>query len=318
MMNLDLNLLRVIDAMFKENTVSGAAATLGMSQPGVSLALRRLRIYFGDELFIRQAGVMVPTAVAEQLRDPIGRAMVTIRTEVIPATPFVASSSDRCFVLSLSDLGDLSFLPDLVDRFRQIAPGTSVRSVAVDLPELVKGLADGTIDLALGHLIGFDSRNYFEQTLFEQPFVCLVRTTHPRIRDTLSLDQYLREEHAVVAQDGRSQDVFERRIGELGHHRRIVLHSPHFMSVPFLVAQSDMITVVPLAVARIYARLLQLKALPLPFDVPAVELKQFWHSRAHTNPASAWLRRQVANLFVGRDPTRNPNSRFWSNFLPRE
>ena len=90
-----------------------------------------------------------------------------------------------------------------------------------------------------------------------------------------------------MMQQGRSQDVFERRVEKLGYRRRIVLHSPHFMSVPFLVAESDLITVVPLAVGRIYARLLKLRTLPVPFDVPSVELRRIlacplaWRPRQH-------------------------------------
>ena len=130
---------------------------------------------------------MVPTEVAEQLRDPIDRALSTIRREVVPPAPFEPATSDRGFVLSLSDLGDLVFLPDLVDRLRRIAPATSIRSVEVEPQDLLRGLADGAIDLAVGHLIDFDRHDYFEQTLFEQPFVCLARVDHPRIGDTLSL-----------------------------------------------------------------------------------------------------------------------------------
>lgn len=314
-MPLDLNLLRVLDAMYAHGTVSAAARALGLTQPGVSIALRRLRKHFGDELFVRQGAVMTPTVLAERLRDPITRTIATIQAEIIPAGSFDSFQSDRCFSIGLSDLGDLVFLPDIMDQLRARAPRTSIRSVAADPPDLLRGMADGTIDLAIGHLTEIDTTSYFEQTLFEQAFVCLVRADHPQISDALTLDQYLAAEHIVVSQDGRSQERFEKRVRELGLERRIALHSPHFMSVPLLVAKSDMITVVPLAVARIYARLLRLEVLPIPFDVRAVELKQFWHRRAHADPAIVWLRKLVAELFVGQDPTQNRNSTFWSSFI---
>jgi DNA-binding transcriptional LysR family regulator len=104
-------------------------------------------------------------------------------------------------------------------------------------------------------------------------------------------------------------------VGELGYRRRIALRSPHFMSVPLLIAGSDMMTVVPQAVGTIYARLLNLQLLPLPFSVPAVELKQFWHRRANADPEILWLRKLVAELYLGRDPTRSADSSFWSTFL---
>lgn len=311
---LDLNLLRVFDAMLAQGSVSGAAQRLGLTQPGMSIALRRLRHHFGDDLFVRQGGRMVPTALAERLREPITRTIATIQSEIVPVGCFEPSTSKRCFAISLSDLGDLVFLPDLVALLRRKAPGVSVRSIAAEPDDMLRGLADGTIDLAIGHLTKIDTMNCFEQTLFEQPFVCLVRAGHPQITSSLSLPQFLEAEHIVVTQEGRSQERYEKRVHELGHQRRIVLQSPHFMSVPLMVAQSDMITVVPLAVGRIYARLLGLTMHPLPFDVSAVELRQFWHRRVHADPAIVWLRQQVADLFVGRDPTGGKDSSFWSSF----
>lgn len=313
---LDLNLLRVLDAMFAHGTVSGAAQALGLTQPGMSIALGRLRKHFGDELFVRQGGVMMPTALAQRLREPVTRTIATIQAEIVPAGSFDPARSDRCFTVSLSDLGDLVFLPDLVALLRVRAPDVSIRSVAVEPADMLHGLADGTIDLAIGHLTKFDTLAYFEQTLFEQPFVCLARNGHPAITGELTLSHYLAAEHVVVTQEGRSQERFEKRVRDLGYRRRIVLHSPHFMSAPLLVAKSDMITVVPYAVGRIYAGLLDLTMYPLPFDVPAVELRQFWHRRAHADPAIAWLRQQVAELFLGRDPSQSSDSPFWSNFMP--
>ncbi|WP_241127849.1 LysR family transcriptional regulator [Novosphingobium terrae] len=314
-MMLDLNLLRVLDAIFAEGSVSGAARVLGLSQPGVSLALRRLREHFGDELFFRQGGAMVPTALAEQLRAPVQQMMGTLRKDIVSAGHFDPALSERCFVINMSDLGGLSFMPDLVASCAALAPGVSLQSVDLGPDELLRALTAGTIDLAIGHLIDIDTTSLFEQTLFDHEFVCLVRDGHPTIGDGLTLDQYLAADHIVVRQPGRSQERFEHRIQELGYQRRIRLQSPHFMSVPLLVAQSDMIAVVPRSVGTIYAKVLKLKILPLPFHVAPVELKQFWHRRGHADPAVIWLRKQVADLFRGRNPTESRLSPFWSHFL---
>ncbi|WP_157098790.1 LysR family transcriptional regulator [Novosphingobium rosa] len=313
-MILDLNLLRVMDAIFAHGSISGAARALGLSQPGVSLALRRLREHFGDDLFFRQGSVMTPTALAEQLRLPVARIMGTVRNEITVAGGFDPLKAERSFVINLSDLGELSFLPDLVASCAAAAPRVTLRSVDVGLDELLRELTAGTIDLAVGHLTAMDSTSLFEQTLFDHEFVCLVREGHPEIIDTLSLDHYLGADHIVVMQPGRSQERFENRVRELGLERRIALQSPHFMSVPLLVSQSDMITVVPRSVGTIYTKLLRLKVLPLPFHVDPVELKQFWHRRAHADPGVIWLRKQVADLFRGRNPTESSQSPFWSGF----
>lgn len=311
----DLNLLRVLEGIFVHGSISGAARALGLTQPGVSLALRRLRDHFGDELFFRDGQMMMPTALAQQLRDPVLRMMATVRGEILRPSSFDPRQAQRCFTINLSDLGDLSFLPDLVATCAAAAPGVSLRSVDLEPGELMREMSAGRVDLAIGHLTQADTASLFEQTLFEQTFVCLLRDRHPFIHQGLTLHQYLSADHVVVTQPGRSQERFENRIRELGYQRRIVLQTPHFMIVPLLVAQSDMISVVPRAVGTIYARLLNLTLLELPFEVSGVELRQFWHRRAHADPANVWLRKRVADLFQGKNPTESRQSPFWSEFL---
>lgn len=312
--DLDFNLLKVLEALFIHRSASEAAEALSVTQPSVSLSLKRLRAHFGDELFVRQGGKMVPTAVAERLREPVARVIATVQSDIVPVGPFDPASSDRCFVLSLSDLGELTFLPDLMASIRRKAPRVTVQSVTLPTRELKGALVDGDVDLALGYFYGFDGDNLFSQKLFDQTFVCLARSDHPDIGDTLSVEQFIRAEHAIIEQDGRSQEVFERCLDTLGLSRHVVLRSPHFMSVPLLISQSDMITTVPLAVGRIYTKLTGLKMLPLPFQSPSVELKQFWHRRSHTDPGTVWLRRLVSKLFTGHDPTSGDRSSFWKSF----
>lgn len=312
--DLDFNLLKVLEALFTNRSVSAAAEALSVTQPSVSLSLKRLRAHFGDELFVRQAGQMVPTAVAERLREPVARVISTVQSDIVPAGAFDPAVSNRCFTISLSDLGELTFLPDLLAAIRTLAPRVTVQSVDLQTRELKGALVDGHVDLALGYFVGFDGDNLFSQKLFEQTFVCLARIDHPDIRDSLSIEQFLHAEHVIIEQDGRSQEVFERRLETLGLRRHVVLRSPHFMSVPLLISQSDMITTVPKAVARIYTKITAIKMLPLPFQSPSVELKQFWHRRSHTDPGTVWLRRLVAKLFTGSDPTIGEHSSFWQNF----
>jgi DNA-binding transcriptional LysR family regulator len=315
--DLDLNLLKVLEALFQHSNVSAAARALGVTQPSVSLSLKRLRSHFGDDLFIRQGGQMVPSSTAQRLRDPVARIMATLHADILPDGHFDPLVSQRCFALSLSDLGELSFLPDLLAALRERAPGVTVQSITLSPSKLRAGMSDGAIDLAIGYFIEFDGDNLFSQKLFDQTFVCLVRRDHTSIGDTISAEQFVNADHAVVEQGGRSQEVLERHLVTLGLERRVVLRTPHFMSVPLLIANSDMIATVPLAVARIYTKLVDLKMLPLPFASPSVELKQFWHRRSHADPGTIWLRRLVAELFMGHDPTSGDRSPFWHHHIQR-
>lgn len=302
MEKLDLNLLRVLEALFAQNSVSGAARTLGVSQPSVSLALRRLRAHFGDELFVRQGARMEPTPVAQRLAEPVMNVMASVRSEIVAASPFDPARAERCFTLNLSDLGELTFLPDLMTAMQEQAPDVSVRSISLPPAELRRALADGSVDLALGFFKGLEGENFFIQTLFEQGFVCLVRTGWKNGSHVMALEDFLAADHAVVEQEGRSQEMLEQRLRSLGLRRRTPLRSPHFMTVPLLVARSDMIATVPLGVGCIFSRLGDLRFVTPPFDAPLIPLQQVWHRRSHHDPGLIWLRRLIADLFGGRDP----------------
>jgi DNA-binding transcriptional LysR family regulator len=174
--------------------------------------------------------------------------------------------------------------------------------------ELQAAMANGLIDIALGYFPDLIGAGFYQQKLFEHQFTCLVRRDHPTIDYDMTLDEFLAADHAVVAQEGRSQEIFERRMSELNLDRRILLRSPHFMSVPLLVATSDMITVVPRAVGVLYARLASLKLVEPPIEIPPIEIKQFWHRRVHNDPGVVWLRKVIARLFLQRDSSADPSS----------
>jgi DNA-binding transcriptional LysR family regulator len=168
---------------------------------------------------------------------------------------------------------------------------------------LKEAMASGTVDIALGYFPDLIDAGFYEQRLFEHPFTCLVRADHPSIGDVLTLDQFLSADHAVVSQEGRSQEIFEHRMSELNLSRRVVLRSPHFMSIPLLVASSDIIATVPYAVGRIYAHLANVRLLDPPLQIPRIVLKKFWHRRVHHDAGVIWLRDLIGRLFLNRDPT---------------
>jgi DNA-binding transcriptional LysR family regulator len=174
--------------------------------------------------------------------------------------------------------------------------------------ELQAAMANGGVDLALGYFPDLIGAGFYQQKLFEHSFTCLVRRDHPTIDDDMTLDEFLAADHAVVAPEGRSQEIFERRMSELNLERRIALRSPHITTVPLLVATSDLITVVPRAVGLLYARFASLKLVDPPISIPPIEIKQFWHRRVRNDPGVVWLRKLVAQLFLHQDSSADLNS----------
>lgn len=305
---LDLNLLVVLDALLEERGVHATARRLGMSQPNVSFSLSKLRTFFNDELLCRHGNAMQPTATGERLREPVRRILESVDADILGLPTFDPSTSHRTFAISTSDIGELVFLPKLMAALKSQAPGISLQCHSIPPYELERAMADGMVDVALGYFPDLNGNSFIQQKLFEHPFTCIVRRDHPSVKHALSLEQFLGVGHIVVAQKGRSQELFETQMRQLGYTRRVELASPHFMSVPLLVAGSDLISTVPHAVAAIFATMAPLKLLPPPFETPLINLQQFWHRRVHGDPAIVWFRNLVAELFLGRDPSMPQNN----------
>lgn len=295
---IDLNLLPIAVALYELRSVSRAAQKLDMSQPAVSTALAKLRRAFDDPLFVRTSRGMEPTPRAQALIGPAREALERIDHEVLADTRFDPAKAERPFTFALSDVGEMVFLPRLLARLRQAAPNAPVRSVTLPLAQIEQGLESGDIDLALGYFPDLKRNSFFQQRLFSHTFRCLLRADHPIRGTRLTLEQFLSLEHAVVRAESRGQEVFENYLAKRRIERRIVLRTPHFMSIPSIVAKSDLVVTVPHALAMYFAGLAaNLKIVEPELDIPWIDLKQHWHRRYHDDARSRWLRALAAELF---------------------
>jgi DNA-binding transcriptional LysR family regulator len=294
----DLNLLPIAFALYDELSVSRAAQVLSMSQPAVSMALRKLRTIFNDPLFIRAPTGVSPTPRAHALVRATRPLVERLQESLLTEERFDPVLSTRTISIALSDVGELVFLPKLLERFRSRAPQCTVRSVSVPPAPLVHGLEQGDIDLAVGYFPDLTKPSFLQQRLFTHHFACLMRAGHPRRAKRLSLENFLAMEHAVVRAEGRSQEIFERFLERKRIRRRVVLLTPHFLSIPIIIARSDLVATVPHALAIYFARMSDDLAFALPpFDIAGFDVKQHWHRRFHHDRRNAWLREQVTSLF---------------------
>lgn len=299
---LDLNLLLLLDGLLSTGNLSAVARRLSISQPSASAGLSKLRYFFKDDLFVRTGRGLRPTPFAQGLAQPVREVIDKVTHEILVKPAFDPQESERVFTLTMPDIGEVIFLPPLLQALQAGAPRACLRCVPLPYAELYSALEEGITDLAIGYFPDLVEPAIVSQRLFDHPFACIVRHDHPRVGASITLEQFLELEHLVVAQEGRSQEIFENRIGELGLRRRIVLQVPHFMSVPRLIAGTDMISVVPLSLATWFAQAFCLKIVAPPVEVPLIPLKQFWHRRMHNDPAISWLRAIVAQQLVDRDP----------------
>lgn len=298
MSELDLNLLYVLVALDNSRSVSGAALKLQRSQPAVSAALGKLRGFFDDPLFVRTGNVMQPTprgsSLVESAREILGR----IGSDIVATPAFDPATCQRPITLALSDVGEVVFLPALLKNLRQHAPQASVNAVSLPAAQIANGLEAGTVDLALGYFPDLKKHNFFQQVLFSDGFVSLLRADHPVAAKKLSLKQFLQLEHAVIRAESRTEEVIERYLARKRIQRRVVLTTQHFSSAPLIVAQSDLIVTVPEPLARYFSNTSsQVRVVGLPFEPPRIDLKQFWHRKFHHDARNRWLRELTCKLF---------------------
>ena len=299
---LDLNLLRVLAAIEEKRSVSAAAIVLQRSQPSVSAALGKLRAFFGDPLFVRSGNSMQPTPRVSEIMSPVREILARIGMEIVAAPVFDPASSHQPIVLALSDVGEVVFLPSVLQAIRRVAPRTTLQSVSLPAEDVANGLESGAIDLALGYFPNLRRHNFFQQSLFSDTFTCLLRTGHPVKSTRLSLKQFLRLDHAVVRAESRTEEVIERFLVRRRIHRRVMLTTPHFASMAPIVEQSDLVVTVPEPLARYFAKgSAGIRMVKPPFEPPRIDLKQFWHRKYHHDARSRWLRELMRGLFQPSD-----------------
>jgi len=292
--DVDLNLLRVFDAVLRSRGVTPAAATLGLTQPAVSNALARLRAAFGDALFLRTASGMEATPFARGLAEPVRQALALLESALAHGPGFDPASATRTFRFYMSDLGQIEFLPPLVERVHGLAPGVRLEAAALDVEDIGAALANGSIDLAVGFLPGLGPP-VRRRALFRDPYRCLMRRDHP-IR-SLTKKKFLEASHALVTYRGGHR-VIEEALERAGVARRIALRVPHFTVVPMVLERTDLILTLPARVAHVFERRGNLKSLPPPVPIPPAEVAAHWHERFEADPGNRWLREQVVSLFA--------------------
>jgi DNA-binding transcriptional LysR family regulator len=292
--DIDLNLLRVFDAVLRERGVTPAAAGLGLTQPAVSNALSRLRSVLGDPLFVRTATGMDATPFARELAEPVRQALALLESALAHGPGFDPSSATRAFRFYMSDLGQIEFLPPLIERVQREAPGVRLEAVALEVEDISAALAAGSLDLAVGFLPGLGAP-VRRRPLFRDPYLCLMRADHPIT--SLTKKKFAEASHALVSYRGGHR-VIEEALERAGLARKIALRVPHFTVVPMVLERTDLILTLPARVAHVFERHGKLKALPPPVPIPPAEVAVHWHDCFEADQGNRWLREQVIELFA--------------------
>ncbi len=294
---LDLNLLVAFDALMAERHVSKAAEKLYIGQSAMSHSLNRLRQALDDPILVRTSEGMKPTKRAEALIAPIRKALRDIELTVSTPQVFQPETAELRFVIAASDYNELIIIPELVKMVRQKASGVDIhiRQTREYLPE--EALENGLINIGLGFDLSFDTPSRMhQQPLFEDIFVSLVRKDHPTVSDELSLEQFVKMDHALISPYGSENGIIDHWLNERQLSRKVVLVVPHFLSAPWIIAQTDLILTLPYRIAEKFASLAPLQLFKTPIDLPCYQLSMIWHPIYEKDPANCWLREQVKKV----------------------
>ncbi len=207
---LDLNPLVVFDAILKEGNITLAARRVGLSQPAMSSALGRLRKTFNDPLFVRTGSGMQPTPYAQLLAPPVQRACELIAGSLRIGAGFKPASSTRTFSFYMTDIGEAVFLPKLLRELDRGAPGVKVKVLRIPERGAKEAMAEGEVDIAIG-LFPDLKAGFFQQRLYRDEFVCVLRADHPNVKGALSLKQFAGIRHAVIATAGTGHEAAVER-----------------------------------------------------------------------------------------------------------
>jgi DNA-binding transcriptional LysR family regulator len=300
--DIDLNQLVLFQQLMVERGVSKVAEKMGLTQPAVSNTLAKLRRQFGDDLFVRTPTGMMPTPFAEQLAEPIGYALGMIHSGLNQHSRFDPASVKRPVAIGMTDIGEIVFLPALVERLRQDSPGLSLSTVRTTATTLRDDMEAGKVDLAIGPLPQLKA-GFFQRRLFRQRYVCLFRKGHPLDRKPLTLADFRAAEHLVIVSAGTGHGKVDELIRRAGVDRSVRLTIPHFVSVGHILRRTDMVATVTERLAESLVEPFDLAFRPHPVDLPEIAINLFWHAKVHRSPAHQWLRGVIFELF-GEDPGR--------------
>lgn len=279
---VDLNLLKVFDAVYDERSVSRAAERVGLTQPSVSHALKRLRALFRDPLFVRTRTGVEPTPAARRVAPAIADALVVVQGVLDEAVRFDPATARRTFRVHMSDLAEMVFLPPLIRAMRERAPHCSLETRQLEWDALPDALEAGAVDLAIGHLPGL-VRDFAHRHLFREEYVTLRRAASKGAVDYIAITSHP-PSLAILRESGLLD--------------RVKLSMPHFLVVPAILAEADYAVIVPRAIARAFERYGRYRVVPLRMAQRHFDVGLFWMRRHTAEPGHRWMRELMIELLA--------------------
>ena len=294
---IDLHLIRVLHTVLTERSVSRAAIRLGMHQPAVSSALKRLRDFAGDPLLVRSGSGMVPTVAGLRMLEPSASILRAAQMLFSDARGFDPATDVATFRVGAADYLDPLFLPQLVAQIKKLAPLSEIEILPLSAASDYRTqLAQGDVDVVIGNWPS-PPQDLHLGRLFGDEVVCLVSTKHPAVRRGWDQAAWLEAEHiAPMATHPGAKGFIDAHLSSVGLQRRIVARCPYFGLIPGMVASTLLVLTTGRQYCARFVDTLPVAILPCPVEFPRMMYYQLWHERTRTSASNRWLRERVKSV----------------------
>ncbi|MFH0256301.1 LysR family transcriptional regulator [Vibrio rumoiensis] len=293
---VDLNLLVALQALIRTKSVTKAALQLNITQSAMSRTLQRLRHQFGDPLFVRTKGGLLPTERTIEMSTSLDCLLQHAETLLNPAA-FDPKQANTHFTLMMSDFFSQVFMPPVYKTLFEQAPGVSLTCLNRQ-PDMMEKLSLGEADLSFSSDVQKPQADIYAQALGPDRLVTMMRKDHPLANQPLTLDAYCHSAHALITMGGDRAGTIDLALAKIGRKRNVVLRMPHFTAAPYAIEQSDLLLTLPGCLARKMAEHLDVVVMDTPVDTPAYQYHMVWHARQHNNLAHRWLRTEVQKVMA--------------------
>ena len=296
--DIEFHHLQVFDVLMTEHSITKAADVLSVTPSALSKTLARLRVYFGDPLFIRVSARMEPTPKALELAEPVKLVLDRFRQLRSSHAAFNPATSERTFNLHVVDAGIVNMMPPLLNYLGEHAPRVHVQAIHCDAQHLDIWLESGLIDVAIGSFPSLTT-GIRRLPLWSERFACVTRRNHPRIGSTPTHDAFIAEKHVLVSAVGTAHEHLS--VGRLleSHVPRenIVSRVPTFAAAALIAMRTEAVATIPRSLAVGLVRDCGLQLVEPPLDFPKIEIALYWHDRVHRDPGNQWIRTVLKQLF---------------------
>jgi DNA-binding transcriptional LysR family regulator len=286
---MDLNLLPYLQILLTTKNVSRAADKLDMSQSSMSRIFSRLKKEFNDPLMVRVGGEFELTVRGEQLRSQATRLMPELKNLWQPQV-FDPATSEANIVIAGTDM-DVVFVREGIRRIQNQASKINVH-IKTSSPSVLQQVTNGEIDIALT-AFDEDRSGLYRKLILSERFVAVVSKQNPICEQSLTLDAYLKHRHGMFSFDQHRHGIVDKALASLDAERQVTLSVPTFSQIPPLLEKTQLIFSLPKSFAAYLARFFPVKLIPLPFEVPAIDIYAYWHQRQHQNPLHQWVRKEL-------------------------